>query len=87
MHLLRSLSFFVAHFDIYITSSHLPGVINVTTGHLSHGNMCQAFKATPFLTQHPAIIPSSAFRQISPHTLNWTSPGFLQLFQITLSSI
>ena len=87
MHLLHSLSFFVAHFDICITASHLPGIINVTADHLSRGNMCEAFKATPSLTQHPAIIPSSAFRLISPHTLDWTSPGFLKLFQITLSSI
>ena len=83
MHLLRSLSFFVAHFDI----SHLPGLINVTADHLSHGNMCQAFKVTPSLIQHPAIIPSSAFKLISPHILDWISHGFLQLFQITLSSI
>ena len=68
MHLLRSLSFFVAHFDICITASHLPGVINVTADHLSHGNMCQTFKVTPSLTQHPAIIPSSSFRLMSPHT-------------------
>ena len=87
MHLLRSLSFFVAHFDIYITASHLPGVINVTADHLSRGNTSQAFKVTPTLTQYPTIIPSSAFRLISPHTLDWISPGFLQLFQQTLSCI
>ena len=49
MHLLRSLSFFVAHFDNYIIASHLPGVINVTADHLSHGYMCQAFEVTPTL--------------------------------------
>ena len=86
MHLLRSLSFFVAHFTS-ITASHLPGVINVTVDHLSCGNMYQAFKATPSLTQHPAIIPSSTFRLISPHTLDWIFPGFLKLFQITIPSI
>ena len=58
----------MAHFDIYITASHLPGVINVTADHLSRGYMCQAFEVTPTLAQHPAIIPSAAFRLISPHT-------------------
>ena len=77
MHLLCFLLFFVAHFDIYITASH----INVTADHLSRGNMCQVFEVTPTLTQHPTIIPSSAFRIISLHTLDWISPGFLQLFQ------
>ena len=87
MHLLRSLSFFVAHFDIYITASHLPGVINVTADHLSRGNMGQAFEVTPTLTQHPTVIPPPAFRLISPQTLDWISPTFLQLFQQTLSCI
>ena len=75
-YLLCSLSCFVADFDIYITASHLPGVINITADHLSCGNMCQAFEVTPSLMQHPAIIPSSAFRLISPHTLDWISLVF-----------
>ena len=49
MHLPHSLSFFVAYFNICITASHLPGVINATVNHLSLGNMCQAFKVTPSL--------------------------------------
>ena len=39
MHLLHSLSFFVAHFDIYLTASHLLGVISVTVDHLSQGSL------------------------------------------------
>ena len=35
MHLLHSLWFFVAYFDIYVTASHLPGLINITADHLS----------------------------------------------------
>ena len=88
MHLLRSLSFFLLHISTSVLlplTYKLPGVINVTADHLSRGNMCEAFKATPSLTQHPAIIPSSAFWLISPHTLDWASTGFLQLFQLTLS--
>ena len=81
MHLLHSLSFFVAHFDICNTASHLLGEINVTVDPLSHNNMCQGFEVTPSLTQHPAIILSSAFRLISPHTFDWIFPGVLQLFQ------
>ena len=83
MHLLRSLSFFMAHFDIYLTASHLPGVINVTTDHLSRGNLHQAFQATPSLTPEPTPIPPSAFELLSPYKLDWTSPHFPQLFQQT----
>jgi len=49
MHLLPSLSFFVAYFDIYFTASNLLGVINITTNHLSQGNLDQAFQVIPSL--------------------------------------
>ena len=45
MHLLCSLLFFMANFDIYVTASHLLGVINVTADHVSRGNLHQAFQA------------------------------------------
>ena len=86
MHLLRSLSFFVAHFDIYLTATHLPGVINVTADHLSWRNLQQAFETTPSLTAEPTLIPPSALQLILPHRLDWISPHFLQLFQQTLSN-
>ena len=60
MHLLRSLWFFVAHFDIYVTASHLAGLINITADHLSRGNMTQAVAVTPTLAQHPSLIPISS---------------------------
>ena len=87
MHLLHSLWFFVAHFDIYVTASHLPGVISITADHLSRGNMAQAIAVTPTLAPHPSLIPLSVMRLISPHTLDWTLPSFLQLFQQMLSCI
>ena len=87
MHLVCSLSFFVVYFDICITAFHLNNVINVITDHLSLGNTCQVFEVISSLTQHPAIISSSAFRLISHHTHDWISPGYLQLFHITLSCI
>ena len=57
MHLFHSISFFIAHFDIYITASYLPCLINVMADQLFHGNMCQALKVTPTLAQHLSIIP------------------------------
>ena len=87
MHLLRTLSFFVAHFDIYLTATHLPGVSNVTTDQLSRGNIYQAFWATPSLSPTPTWIPQSALQLLSPERLDWISPHFLRLFQDTLSFI
>ena len=49
MHLLRFLWFFVAHFAIHVTASHLPGLISITADHLYWGNMAQAVAVTPTL--------------------------------------
>ena len=38
MHLLHSLRFFITHFIITITVTHLPGETNTTADHLSRGN-------------------------------------------------
>ena len=57
LHLLRSQSFFVALFHIYLTASHLSRVINVIAHHLSRGNLHQAaFQATPDLAPKPIAI-------------------------------
>ena len=87
MHLLRSLSFFIAHFDIYLTATHLLGAVNITADHLSWGNTYKAFQATPSLVQNPTRIPPSAFKLVSPYRVDWTSPSFLDLFQNILSYI
>jgi len=87
MHLLRALSFFVAYFDMHLTASHLPGVINVTADHLSRGNQHQAFHACPSLASQPTMIPPSAIQLISPNRLDWTASQFPQLFQQILSFV
>jgi len=87
MHLLCCLSFFVAHFDIYITATYLPGAINVMADHLSRGRFSQAFQVTPTLSCHFTPIPYTAYELISPRKIEWTSLYFHQLFQQTLSLI
>ena len=87
MHLLRSLWFFVAHFDISIVATHLPGVMNTTADHLSRGNFTTALQSNPTLSQQPTHLPPSIFHIVSPQGLDWTSPQFVQLFQETLSSV
>jgi len=80
IYLLLTLSFFVAYFDVHLTASHLPGVSNVTTDHLSPGNRHQAFHACPNLASQPTMIPPSAIQLILPNILDWTSSQFPQLF-------
>ena len=51
MHLFHCLWFFMAHFDILVTATHLLGAINITADHLSHGRVSQAFQSIPTLSQ------------------------------------
>jgi len=81
MHQLCCLSFFIAHFDIYISATHLPGIINVTADHLSRGHLSQVFQVTPTLSHHPTVILYIAYKLISPCRIDWISSYFLQLFQ------
>ena len=57
MHLLRCLWFFAAHYDIYVTATHLPGITNITADHLSRGRLVEAFQSTPTLMQQPTNLP------------------------------
>ena len=87
MHLLCSLWFFIAHFDITITATHLPGVMNTTADHLSRGKLTSARQSNPALSAQPTHLPPSISHIVSPQGLDWTSPQFLQLFQEILSSL
>ena len=57
MRLLRSLCFFVAHFDIDLKCKHIAGVNNTTADYLSHNNLHSFFSLHPHATQQPKPIP------------------------------
>ena len=53
MHLLRCLWFFVAYYDIDITSAHTAGIANTTADHISRNNLSSFFsKSTGTTTPH-----------------------------------
>jgi len=86
MHLLQCLWFFVAHFDIQVTATHLPGALNVTADHLSCGNLTKAFLATPTLSQQPTNMPQSHLNSSLPNSRIGLPPNFTTCFK-KLSSI
>ena len=56
MHLLRCLWFFTAYFDISITASHLPGVLNTSADGLSRNQMYQFFQLHPEASHAPTFL-------------------------------
>ena len=85
MHLLSSLSFFVAHFDI-ILSFGFSSTRSIQCYHQSP-LLWQLIQATPSLSPKPTLILPSAFELLSPYRMDCTSPHYPKLFQQTLSFV
>lgn len=84
MHLLRCLWFFTSYFDISITVSHLPGVLNTSADMLSRNQMFQFHQLHPEASVANTPLSPTLLRLISPRQLDWTSPAFIKLFQQTV---
>ena len=78
-----TLWFFIVHFDIIITATHLPGVMNTIADHPSHGKLPYAspHQSNPILSPQPTHLPLSISHFVSPQGLDWIFPQFLQLFK------
>ena len=87
MHLLRCLWFFAALFQIRIIITHIPGIANAAADMLYRNLLPQFQEAYPQASQFPSYVPILLLTLLSPSQLDWTSPGFLSLFQKILSII
>ena len=87
MHLLRSLWFFTAHYDIALTATHILGVTNTATDQLSRNQMSLFHLANPRAARLPAPIPASLHKILSPSGPDWTSSRFRKLFRNTLLQV
>ena len=85
MHLLRSLWFFVAYYNIYLIATHIPGVANLTADCLSRCQMQSFFTLNPQASKTPTPLPPSLVQIITPAGTDWTSPHFHQLFTTTIN--
>ena len=66
MHLLRSLWFFTAHYDIALTATHVLGVTNTAADQLSRNQMSLFHLANPGAARLPAPIPAT-LHKFFPH--------------------
>ena len=76
MHLLQCLWFLTAIFDIQITVSHIPGVLNTLAVLLSRNQLKQFLMLHPHASTVPTPIPSAFTSLISPKKPDWTSSSF-----------
>ena len=87
MQLLRSLWFYVAHYDIDLTCVHIMGVANTTTDYLSRNNMSSFFSLNPQASPLPTPLPTPLLQIVLVNSPDWTSPHFRKLFKATITKV
>ena len=87
MHLLRSLCFFAAYYDISIKIEHIAGIHNGTADQLSRDNMQQFFLFNPHASLLPTPLPPELLQIASVTKPDWTSQKFTHLFNIITSKV
>ena len=78
MHLLRSMWFFTALFDIEMTIEHIPGVSNTAADMLSRNNITHFLLSSPQADKLPTPIHPLLNFIVSPTGPDWTSSIFRQ---------
>ena len=87
MHLLCTLTFFTAYYDIEIMAEHIPGVTNTTADHLSRNNMLLFFGLNPQAHPLPTPLPPPLLAMLTPPWEDWTSANFRSQFSNILSMV
>ena len=90
MHLLRTLWFFIAVFDIHIVAEHITGVSNRRADMLSRNNVTQFLLTNPQAKLLPTPVPLPLLHIISPQGPDWpdwTSHSFRQWFTDTITMV
>ena len=85
MHLLRSLWFFVVHFDVSVSIEHIAGAANQTADQLSRYNMQSFFHSNPQVTRLPTPLQAELLQIVAVNGPDWTSPAFRQLFNTIIT--
>ena len=87
MHLLRSLWFFIALYNIDLDIQHIEGVNNSAADMLSRNNITEFFSLFPQVSRLPIPLPPPLLQLIGPKEPDWTSPSFGILFKSTLNKV
>ena len=87
MHLLRCLSFFVAYYQLYLDTVHLPGRCNEAADALSRDNLPLFMQLIPDAQQLPTSVPDCLFRALVLTTPDWSSPVWTAVLRTTLRRV
>lgn len=87
MHLMRSLFFFTASFDIQLIGGYIPGSINTAADALSRDNQSSFFSQVPSAKREPTVIPECLLQALVHGQPDWTSLSWTQLLKDFLQRV
>jgi len=85
MHLLRSLCFFMAFYDINLQSAHISGVSSFRADQLSRNDMLTFFTSNPQANWLPTPLPHPFLVMVGATKPDWISQAFRRLFHTIMN--
>lgn len=87
MHLLRSIHFFLAHWEVHLTASHIPGKLNVIADALSRNHMQVFKKEAPMASPNPSHIPMVLQEMLITQRPDWCSQAWKSKLRSLLTMV
>ena len=87
MHLLRSLFFITAKYNVYIVGEHIPGAENGAADALSRDNLPTFMQLVPHAHPTPTALPEELVEAIVLSQPDWMSPSWTNLLKNTLQRV
>ena len=79
MHLLCSMWFFTAHYDMHVSATHIQGVANLTADCIYRGNISSFFSMNPQVQPAPTRLLEPLLNILILARPDWTSQTFQEL--------
>ena len=87
MHLLRSLFFWLAMFQVSVVAEHIPGSCNGPADALSRNNTPSFMSQVPHACRQPSEVPQELVELLLTRRPDWTSQSWTVLLESTLRKV
>ena len=87
MHLMRSLFFFLAHYNLQVVAQHIPGAENGAADALSRNNQASFHLQVPSANKEPSAIPRELEEMLVTSQPDWTSQSWTNSLKSFLARV
>lgn len=87
MHLMRSLFFLSAHYNLQVIGQHIPGVENGAADALSRNDVSSFYQQVPLASRNPTPLPAELIEMLVVSQPDWTSEKWTNLLTSFLGRV